>query len=254
MGWRGASFPYTGEALGGLPGKIKFDEKGLIPAIIQDAATNAVLMLAYMNGESLAKTVETGYTWFWSRSRQELWNKGASSGHVQKVVSIDYDCDADILLVKVEQKGAACHTGNYSCFSYPLWNSGVLRPSIEDIAYAIAEKDKARIIPSGLTALNKLGLSTQVTMNAVYLTDATARELTIGNRKIIFKRSVPRNFAYKTDLFPLIVAAMKELGKDNVTDEQVAIIKQAIEKYGSPDEIKYDYSIAPQWIKQRLAL
>ena len=131
---------------------------------------------------------------------------------------------------------------------------GVLRPSIEDIAYAIAEKDKARIIPSGLTALNKLGLSTQVTMNAVYLTDATARELTIGNRKIIFKRSAPRNFAYKTDLFPLIVAAMKELGKDNVTDEQVAIIKQAIEKYGSPDEIKYDYSIAPQWIKQRLAL
>lgn len=104
--------------------KIKFDEKGLIPAIVQDAATNAVLMLAYMNGESLAKTVETGYTWFWSRSRQELWNKGASSGHVQKVVSIDYDCDGDSLLVKVEQKGAACHTGNYSCFSYPLWNSG----------------------------------------------------------------------------------------------------------------------------------
>ena len=107
--------------------KIKFDEKGLIPAIIQDAATNAVLMLAYMNGESLAKTVETGYTWFWSRSRQELWNKGASSGHVQKVVSIDYDCDGDSLLVKVEQKGAACHTGNYSCFSYPLWNSGAGR-------------------------------------------------------------------------------------------------------------------------------
>lgn len=107
--------------------KIKFDEKGLIPAIVQDAATNAVLMLAYMNGESLAKTVETGYTWFWSRSRQELWNKGASSGHVQKVVSIDYDCDGDSLLVKVEQKGAACHTGNYSCFSYPLWNSGAGR-------------------------------------------------------------------------------------------------------------------------------
>ena len=68
--------------------KIKFDEKGLIPAIVQDAATNAVLMLAYMNGESLAKTVETGYTWFWSRSRQELWNKGASSGHVQKVFTV----------------------------------------------------------------------------------------------------------------------------------------------------------------------
>lgn len=105
---------------------------------------------------------------------------------------------------------------------------GILRPSIEEIAYAVAEKDKARIIPSGLTALNKLGLSTQVTMNAVYLTDAAARELTIGNRKIIFKRSVPRNFAYKTDLFPLIVAAMKELGKDGVTDEQVVIINKLL--------------------------
>ena len=166
-------------------------------------------------------------------------------------------------LSRLEKEGVLIRLSQ-GLYLYPLRNKfGVLRPSIEDIAYAIAEKDKARIIPSGLTALNKLGLSTQVTMNAVYLqvtmnavylTDATARELAIGNRKIIFKRSVPRNFAYKTDLFPLIVAAMKELGKDNVTDEQVAIIKQAIEKYGSPDEIKYDYSIAPQWIKQRLAL
>lgn len=139
-------------------------------------------------------------------------------------------------------------------YLYPLRNTfGVLRPSIDDIAYAIAEKDKARIIPSGLTALNKLGLSTQVTMNAVYLTDATARELTIGNRKIIFKHSVPRTFAYKTDLFPLIVAALKELGQDSVTDEQMGIIKQTIEEYGHPDEIRHDYSMAPQWIKQKLA-
>ena len=156
-------------------------------------------------------------------------------------------------LSRLEKEGMLIRLSQ-GLYLYPLRNKfGVLRPSIEEIAYAIAEKDKARIIPCGLTALNKLGLSTQVTMNAVYLTDATARELTIGNRKII-KRSAPRNFAYKTDLFPLIVAAMKELGKDNVTDEQVAIIKQAIEKYGSPDEIKFDYSIAPQWIKQRLAL
>ena len=145
------------------------------------------------------------------------------------------------VLSRLEKEGVLIRLSQ-GLYLYPSRNKfGILRPSIEEIAYAIAEKDKARIIPSGLTALNKLGLSTQVTMNAVYLTDATARELTIGNRKIIFKRSVPRN-------------AMKELGKDNVTDEQVAIIKQAIEKYGSPDEIKYDYSIAPQWIKQRLAL
>ena len=75
--------------------KLKFDEKGLIPAIVQDVFSDEVLMLAYMNGTSLAKTVETGYTWFWSRSRQELWNKGATSGHLQKVASITYDCDGD---------------------------------------------------------------------------------------------------------------------------------------------------------------
>lgn len=103
---------------------LKFDEKGLIPAIVQDVKSNAVLMLAYMNEESLARTVETGYTWFWSRSRQELWNKGATSGHMQKVLGITYDCDGDTLLLKVEQIGNACHTGSYSCFNYPLWNGG----------------------------------------------------------------------------------------------------------------------------------
>lgn len=157
-------------------------------------------------------------------------------------------------LSRLEKKGVLIRLSQ-GLYLYPSRNKfGALRPSIEDIAYAIAEKDKAHIIPSGLTALNKLGLSTQVTMNAVFLTDATARELTIGNRKIIFKRSAPRNFAYKTDLFPLIVAAMKELGKDGVTDEQADHIKQIIREYGDSEEIKYDYSIAPQWIKQRLAL
>ena len=166
---------------------------------------------------------------------------------VQDFAYLNNDGLVTRVLSRLEKEGVLIRLSQ-GIYLYPSRNKfGILRPSV-------AEKDKARIIPSGLTALNKLGLSTQVTMNAVYLTDAAARELTIGNRKIIFKRSVPRNFAYKTDLFPLIVAAMKELGKDNVTDEQVAIIKQAIEKYGSPDEIKYDYSIAPQWIKQRLAL
>ena len=93
-----------------------FKKSDLIPAIIQEASTGEVLMLAYMNRESLAKTFETGYTWFWSRSRQELWNKGATSGHLQKVIEIYDDCDDDTLLVKVEQTGASCHTGNHSCF------------------------------------------------------------------------------------------------------------------------------------------
>lgn len=96
--------------------KVFFKKGELIPAIVQDYKTKEVLMLAYMNEESLGKTLETGYTWFYSRSRGELWNKGATSGHTQRVVKIDYDCDEDTLLIFVEQNGAACHTGNRSCF------------------------------------------------------------------------------------------------------------------------------------------
>ena len=93
-----------------------FQKAELIPAIVYEASTGQVLMLAYMNRESMQKTLETGYTWFWSRSRQELWTKGATSGHLQKVLAIDADCDNDTLLVTVEQTGAACHTGHHSCF------------------------------------------------------------------------------------------------------------------------------------------
>jgi phosphoribosyl-AMP cyclohydrolase len=88
----------------------------LIPAIAQDAVTNEVLMLAYMNHQSLALTIETGRATYWSRSRNELWEKGLTSGHTQKVLSISVDCDGDALLLKVEQVGAACHTGNRTCF------------------------------------------------------------------------------------------------------------------------------------------
>ena len=95
---------------------VKFDQRGLVPAIIQDFQSGQVLMMAYMNAESLEKTISTGKTWFYSRSRQSLWNKGETSGHVQTVKDILYDCDEDTLLIKVEQLGAACHTGHYSCF------------------------------------------------------------------------------------------------------------------------------------------
>ena len=93
-----------------------FAKGELIPAVVQEASTGQVLMLAYMNKESLKRTLESGYTWFWSRSRQELWNKGATSGHLQKVVAMYSDCDNDTLLVQVEQIVAACHTGHHSCF------------------------------------------------------------------------------------------------------------------------------------------
>jgi phosphoribosyl-ATP pyrophosphohydrolase/phosphoribosyl-AMP cyclohydrolase len=98
------------------PIEIRWDERGLVPAVIQDANTGQVLMLAYINEASLARTMETGETWFWSRSRGELWHKGATSGNIQRVVEIRYDCDGDALLIRVEPSGPACHTGQQSCF------------------------------------------------------------------------------------------------------------------------------------------
>ena len=99
---------------------VKFDDKGLIPAVVQDATSKEVLTVAYMNEESLQKTIDTRETWFWSRSRQELWHKGATSGNTQKVVDIRFDCDQDAIVVLVEPQGPACHTGAYSCFSESL--------------------------------------------------------------------------------------------------------------------------------------
>ena len=104
-------------------GELKFDEKGLIPAIVVDAVSKRVLTLAYMNRESLQISMEKGLTCFWSRSRQELWLKGETSGNYQHIVSITADCDRDALVVTVEKDGPACHLGTDSCFEYPLWQS-----------------------------------------------------------------------------------------------------------------------------------
>jgi phosphoribosyl-AMP cyclohydrolase len=96
--------------------EIKYDDRGLAPAVVQDASTGDVLMLAYVNEEALRRTLDSGTTWFWSRSREEYWNKGASSGNVQKVVEVRYDCDEDSLLFVVDPAGPACHTGERTCF------------------------------------------------------------------------------------------------------------------------------------------
>lgn len=103
---------------------LKFDTNGLITTVVQDVTSKDVLMVAWMNEESLQNTIESGETWFWSRSRQELWHKGATSGNTQKVVEIRYDCDADTLLVLVEPAGPACHTGAQTCFFRRLENAG----------------------------------------------------------------------------------------------------------------------------------
>lgn len=96
--------------------ELAFNQEGLIPAIVQDSTTQQVLMMAWMNRESLQLTLERGETWFWSRSRQQLWHKGATSGNVQTVNELFYDCDGDTLLITVEAAGPACHTGEVSCF------------------------------------------------------------------------------------------------------------------------------------------
>ncbi|MEI6634834.1 MAG: phosphoribosyl-AMP cyclohydrolase [Chlamydiota bacterium] len=107
-----------------MPQGIKFDDKGLVTAVMQDANNGEVLMVAFMNAEALAKTVETGLAHFWSRSRGKLWLKGESSGHVQRVKEMRVDCDGDALLLKIEQEGGACHTGYRSCFYRRLKEDG----------------------------------------------------------------------------------------------------------------------------------
>jgi phosphoribosyl-AMP cyclohydrolase/phosphoribosyl-ATP pyrophosphohydrolase/phosphoribosyl-AMP cyclohydrolase len=95
---------------------VRYDDRGLVPAVVQQHDTGEVLMVAWMNEESLRRTLRTGTTWFWSRSRREYWNKGATSGNTQRVVEVRYDCDGDTLLVRVDSAGPACHTGERSCF------------------------------------------------------------------------------------------------------------------------------------------
>ncbi|MBS2970568.1 bifunctional phosphoribosyl-AMP cyclohydrolase/phosphoribosyl-ATP diphosphatase HisIE [Metabacillus sp. KIGAM252] len=125
---------------------IRFDEKGLVPAIVQDAVSKEVLTLAYMNEESLQKTIDSGETWFFSRSRNELWHKGATSGNTQSVTGLRYDCDKDALLVLVEPKGPACHTGSYSCFEKGEESKTPDNPFaiLSDLERIIAERDTER--------------------------------------------------------------------------------------------------------------
>lgn len=128
---------------------IKFDQNGLVPAIVQDAASKEVLTLAYMNEESFKKTLETKETWFYSRSRQELWHKGGTSGNTQKVVEMRYDCDQDAILVLVQPAGPACHTGAYTCFSETIDKQEVAAPQdrfhiLNTLETLIAERESER--------------------------------------------------------------------------------------------------------------
>lgn len=131
--------------------EVRFDEQGLIPAVVQDARTRQVLMLAYMNSQSLARTIETKETWFWSRSRNELWHKGQTSGNTQRVISIALDCDKDALIVMVEPAGPACHLGERSCFFNQVLKDA---PAVADLGRVLEDlyillETRKRDMPEG---------------------------------------------------------------------------------------------------------
>lgn len=130
---------------------------------------------------------------------------------------------------------------------------GVKMPTVHEVASAVAAKDNSKIIPSGLTVLNELGLSTQVPMRITYLTDGSPRTIRLGNRSIVLKHAVPRMFAYKSDTFPKIVLAMKEIGQDGITDGVLDSINDILSKDRHPELVRKDYNIAPQWIRKCLA-
>lgn len=122
---------------------LQFDSNGLITTVIQDANSREVLMVAYMNRESLDRTIQTGQTWFFSRSRNELWHKGETSGNFQTVRSIRYDCDGDALLIEVDPMGPACHTGEKSCFYRSITDNKVLKPNIIEQLFETVKERKA---------------------------------------------------------------------------------------------------------------
>jgi phosphoribosyl-AMP cyclohydrolase / phosphoribosyl-ATP pyrophosphohydrolase len=137
--------------------EIRFDERGLVPAIVQDAETREVLTLAYMNKESLVRTLETRQTWFWSRSRQELWHKGETSGNTQEVVNLALDCDRDAIVVLVNPAGPACHTGNVSCFDLGT-KPDDLGPLLDTLYQLIQSRERERPAGSYTTYLFGEGL------------------------------------------------------------------------------------------------
>ncbi|EMT52184.1 bifunctional phosphoribosyl-AMP cyclohydrolase/phosphoribosyl-ATP diphosphatase HisIE [Brevibacillus borstelensis] len=217
---------------------LRFDENGLIPAIVQDAVSKEVLTLAYMNKESLAKSLETKETWFWSRSRQELWHKGATSGHTQRIVSIKYDCDKDALVVLVVPQGPACHTGSYSCFAGQLTTVGITASdkasaATEANASTATETDARAAAGSGIAAATESSILAKEKIPSAVSSDrfSILNEL----EQLIASREAERpEGAYTTYLFEKGVdKILKKVG-----EEAAEVIIAA--KNRSHDELRYE--------------
>ncbi len=206
--------------------QLTFDEKGLIPAIVQDEATGDVLMLAYMNAESIQKTIETKETWFYSRSRQQLWNKGATSNNRQHVKKMDVDCDGDTLLITVSPDGPACHTGERTCFFTNAYDeSEALRSVVYEVRDAITERKNNPIDGSYTTYLFTEGVD-----KILKKVGEEATEIVIGakNRD---RENVAMEIA---DLIYHVLVLMEEQG---VTIEDVQrVLRDRRPKEGEVDE------------------
>ena len=151
-------------------------------------------------------------------------------------------------LLRLEQKKVLVRL-THGIYLYPKKDKelGILYPPVEEIAKAIAKRDKARIIPTGVQALNKLGLSTQIPMNVVFLTDGAPRSIKVGKRTIKFKKTTPKNLACKNEVCELVIQALREIGKDNITPQQLKLIKQAL-KNEKAELLAHDVQLAPAWI------
>lgn len=165
-------------------------------------------------------------------------------------ITLGSDEAVRIALFRLENKGILIRLA-HGIYLYPEQDEmlGVLYPSLDEIAQAIARRDRARILPTGVQALNKLGLSTQVPMKAVYLTDGVARDIKVGKRGISFKRTTPRNLAVKGEISSLVIQALKEIGKDNVNEGQLAKLKTQLDKE-SQTVLTHDARLAPAWIRK----
>jgi phosphoribosyl-ATP pyrophosphohydrolase/phosphoribosyl-AMP cyclohydrolase len=205
---------------------LKFDDRGLITAVVQDDDSEEVLMVAHMNAESLAKTLQTGETWFWSRSRQELWHKGATSGAIQQVVDLRLDCDGDALLVRVNPNGPACHTGQRSCF---------FAGAQEDEAGRPGEPVKARQQGNGAENKEKDGSILALVESQVSLVNVAAMDLGIQLQdlfKLIQERKDQRpEGSYTSYLFNSgIDKILKKVGEESA--ETIIAAKNASDDEG----------------------
>lgn len=192
---------------------ITYDENGLIPAIVQDETTGNVLMLAYMNKEALEKTLATKETWFYSRSREELWHKGATSGNLQTVSSVTLDCDQDALLVTVHPEGPACHTGKTSCFHHPIMEQTAKRDVIHTIIETIEERKQHPVEGAYTSYLFREGIDKVLKKVGEETSEVIIGAKNQDKEEIIWEIS---------DLIYHTLVLM------NITDVQISDIKQAL--------------------------